>query len=103
MLQIHTFDARSGGNVLYKALSHPLVAEAIGRLYNRMRGPVALYDPDTVADALIAFDDGRIAARIRHLVPPGAAVISLHDARLPDTLLSVPSRYLDKLNFATNF
>jgi hypothetical protein len=147
MLQIHTFDARSGGNVIYKALSHPLAAEAISRLYNQMRRPVALYDPDSIADALIAlyptaiesifvhdvslvgqsragliarpltelrdsacrtvliaaFDDGRIADRIRHLIPPGAEVISLYDARLPEALLSVRSRYLDKLNFATNF
>src|SRR6478752_6294046 len=70
MLQIHTFDARSGGNVLYKALSHPLVAEAIGRLYNRMRGPVALYDPDTVADALIA------------LYPTAIEGIFVHDVSL---------------------
>ena len=29
MLQIQTFDQRAGGNVLYKALAHPLAAEAI--------------------------------------------------------------------------
>ncbi len=32
MLHIQTFDNRAGGNVLYKALAHPLAAEAIGRL-----------------------------------------------------------------------
>ena len=29
MLNIQTFDARAGGNVIYKALAHPLAAEAI--------------------------------------------------------------------------
>ena len=54
MLRIQTFDARAGGNVIYKALAHPLAAEAIARLYARFDGPVALYDPDGIADALLA-------------------------------------------------
>ena len=36
MLDIRTFDARQGGNVLYKALAHPLAAEAIAALYARL-------------------------------------------------------------------
>jgi hypothetical protein len=151
MLNIQTFDNRAGGNVLYKALAHPLAAEAIGRLYTRLArsGPVALYDPDGIADALFAlypdaprlaglyvhdvaamgtqraglvarpltdlptssarmvliatFDAARIAARIAHLLPPGAEVVTLDEVRLPDTLLTNRARYLDKLNFATNF
>jgi hypothetical protein len=147
MLHIQTFDARAGGNVLYKALAHPLAAEAIARLYARLDGPVALYDPDGLADALIAlypaaidrlfvhdvslvgqvraglaalpltqlrtsgartvlvaaYDAARIVARIAPLLPEGATVLTLDEARLPDALLSVPGRYLDKLNFATNF
>ena len=35
MLDIKTFDARQGGNVLYKAFAHPLAAEAIARLAGR--------------------------------------------------------------------
>ena len=56
MLQIQTFDQRAGGNVLYKALAHPLAAEKIARLYARLReaAPVALYDPDGIAEALLA-------------------------------------------------
>src|SRR4051794_24749559 len=55
MLNIQTFDARAGGNVLYKALAHPVAAEAIERLAARLSdGPLALYDPDGVADALWA-------------------------------------------------
>ena len=54
MLRIQTFDAKAGGNVIYKALAHPLAAEAVERLYARLDGPVALYDPDGIADALVA-------------------------------------------------
>jgi hypothetical protein len=147
MLHIETFDARAGGNVIYKALAHPLAAEAISRLYARLDGPVALYDPDGIASALIAlypkaidslfvhdvgvvgqtrvgltarpltelvasgartvlvaaFDADRIVARIAPLLPPGAAVLTLDEARLPDGFLSARGRYLNALNFATNF
>jgi hypothetical protein len=147
MLNIQTFDNRAGGNVLYKALTHPLAAEAIAWLYARMRGPVALYDPEGIAAPLLAlypisltglyvhdvaavgvdraghvarpltelpqsdartvliaaFDAGRIASRIAHLLPESAKLVSLDKAKLPDALLTNRSRYLDKLNFATNF
>ncbi|MGE0415824.1 MAG: hypothetical protein AB7O80_03370, partial [Acetobacteraceae bacterium] len=147
MLQIQTFDARAGGNVIYKALAHPLAAEAMSRLATRLHGPVAVYDPEGIAEALLAmyptridslfvhdtalvgqsraetiaqaltalpdsgartvliaaFDAARIAARIAHLVPAGANVVTLDEIRLPEALLSNPGRYLDKLNFATNF
>ena len=147
MLRIQTFDARSGGNVIYKALAHPLAAEAIAHLYSRLETPVALYDPDGIADALLAmypapidtlfvhdvsavgqtrgnltarplteigasgprtilvaaFDAAKIVARVAHMLPAGATVLTLDDARLPDALLTVRARYLDKLNFATNF
>lgn len=151
MLQIHTFDQRAGGNVLYKALAHPLAAEAIERLYGKLRAasPVALYDPDGIADALLAlypnlpgltgvyvhdtrqighdrvgltaqpltqlpasgaktilvaaFDAAKTVARIAALVPPAAQTRTLDEARLPAELLTNQSRYLDRLNFATNF
>jgi hypothetical protein len=147
MLRIQTFDARAGGNVIYKALAHPLAAEAIARLYDRLDGPVAVYDPDGIADALLAmyptavadlfvhdvaavgqiragltakpltaigasgartvliaaFDAARIVARVSPMLPAGAKLLTLDDARLPDALLTLRARYLDKLNFATNF
>ena len=147
MLNIQTFDNRAGGNVLYKALTHPLAAEAIAWLYARMRGPVALYDPEGIAAPLLAlypisltalyvhdvaavgvdragyvarpltelpqsdartvliaaFDAGRIASRIAHLLPKSAELVSLDKVKLPDALLTNRARYLDKLNFATNF
>ena len=69
MLHIQTFDNRAGGNVLYKALAHPLAAEAIGRLYGRLArtGPVALYDPDGIAEALFALypDAPQVAGSLR--------------------------------------
>ncbi len=151
MLNIQTFDARAGGNVLYKAFAHPLAAEVTARLADRLRaaGRLAVYDPDGVADALwalnpamppaaesyvhdvaqlgapragvaasalvdlphskaatllvAAFDAGRIAARIAPQVPAGMQVVTLDEARLPDRMLSNPKRYLDRLNFATNY
>jgi hypothetical protein len=55
MLDIQTFDAVKGGNVLYKALAHPLAAEAVDRLAARLAdaGPVGLFDPDSVAPPLL--------------------------------------------------
>jgi hypothetical protein len=149
MLNINTFDARAGGNVLYKALAHPLAADGISRLYGRLVGPVALYDPDGIAEALLAlhpdlpglcglfahdvtevgasragltvraltelpgsgaatvliaaFDAGRVAARIRAMLPAGSAVLTLDEARLPEAMLTNRARYLDRMNFATNF
>ena len=149
MLQIQTFDARAGGSVLYKALAHPLAAEAFARLYQRLDGKVALYDPEGIADAMLAiyprlpgleaiyvqnvmeigrskaghiarplielpgsnarivliaaFDADKIKAQIASLLPPGAIVLTLDDARLPDAMLTNRNKYLDRLNFATNF
>jgi hypothetical protein len=147
MLNIQTFDAQAGGNVIYKALAHPLAGEAIERLYAGMTAPVAIYDPGGIADALLAmypcavdmvfvhdvslvgqrragqtaraltelpcsgartvliaaFDAERAAARIRPMLPRGAEIVTLDAVRLPAAMLSVPARYLDKLNFATNF
>ena len=56
MLDIQTFDARRGGNVLYKALVHPLAAEATAALGAELAraGPLAVFDPDGVAAALYA-------------------------------------------------
>ena len=60
MLDIRTFDAAQGGNVLYKAFAHPLIAERLASLAERLTaaGPLALYDPEGVADALWALNPG---------------------------------------------
>ena len=149
MFDIKTFDARQGGNVLYKAFAHPLAAEAIARLAGGLRGTLAVYDPDGVADALFAlhpempapieayvhdterlgratagcaalpltdvgqsradtllvasFDAGPLRARVTPLLRPGMELVTLDETRLPASLLTNPRKYLDKLNFATNY
>ena len=149
MLDIRTFDARQGGNVLYKAFAHPLAGEAIARLAAGVQGALAVYDPDGVADALFAlnpqmpkpaevfvhdseqigaqragqpaqpltdlprsragtllvasFDAAKLRDRIRPLLPPGMAIVTLDEARLPAAMLTNPRKYLDTLNFATNY
>ncbi len=149
MLTIQTFDQRQGGNVLYKALAHPLAATAIERLYADLAGRrLALVDLDGLAPALLAlypdlpapigvyvqdvhavgtavcgttaqpvtqlresgaevvlvaaFEAERVLARLSRLAPPGAQLLSLDAARLPETMLTNKRRYLDRLNFATN-
>lgn len=56
MLEIRTYDTRQGGNVLYKALAHPLAAEALSALGHRLQqqGPLAVFDPDGAAGMAFA-------------------------------------------------
>ncbi len=147
MLDIETFDNLRGGNVVYKALAHPLAAEAL-TLLAAEAGQVAIYDPEGIAAPLLAlcpdfevegiyvhdtlavgarrgghvvrpltelpsaraahvliaaFDAARLAARIAPLLPAGARTLTLDGVKLPAALQSNPARYLDPINFATNF
>jgi len=52
---------------------------------------------------VVAFDAARLIDHIRHLVPANMAIVSLDGVKLPIEMLSNPARYLDPLNFATNF
>ncbi|HLI11720.1 MAG TPA: hypothetical protein VKY65_08995 [Alphaproteobacteria bacterium] len=52
---------------------------------------------------VLAFDAARAIAHIRALVPEGMEVASLDEMKLPAAMLSNAGRYLDPLNFATNF
>ncbi len=82
MLDIQTFDARRGGNVLYKALTHPLAAEAIASLATRL-GTLAVFDPDGVAPALFAL----------HPEMPAPAEFYVQDVeQLGAALCAVPAR-----------
>jgi hypothetical protein len=56
MLNVDTFDNLRGGNVLYKALAHPIAAEKLTLLAARLNalGPVSIYDPDGGARTLLA-------------------------------------------------
>ena len=42
------------GTFIYKALTHPLAAEAMTELSARLAPPIALYDPEGIAAALLA-------------------------------------------------
>jgi hypothetical protein len=57
----------------------------------------------TRAVLIAAFDAAVLAARIRRLVPEDTAVMTLDELRLPANLITNTARYLDALNFATNF
>ena len=52
---------------------------------------------------VVAFDSKRLIAQMRHLVAPGTDIVSLDEIRIPDEMLTNRRRYLDPLNFATNF
>ncbi len=58
---------------------------------------------DAAAVLVMAFDATRLVDHIRHLVPPGANLVTLDAMRLPDDRLGNRAHYLDPLNFATNF
>ncbi len=57
--------------------------------------------PDLVLIA--AFDAQRLIARLRAILDPAIPILSLDVVRLPDAMLTNQRRYLDPLNFATNF
>lgn len=63
----------------------------------------ALPESGAAAVLVLAFDAERPIDQIRHLMPHGAAIASLDAARLDDSMLTEPARYLDPINFATNF
>jgi hypothetical protein len=150
MLDIDTFDQRSGGSAPYKALAHPVAALCLARLTASLnaRGRTAVYDPQGVARTLFAlnpmieveglyvsdteavdewrgthrarslaalgsakaatvlvaaFDAARMMERIAGVAPPGVEVLSLDAVKLPLQWLTNERRYLDPLNFSTNF
>jgi hypothetical protein len=62
-----------------------------------------LFRAETRTVLVAAFDAGKIVERIRQLAPKGANIITLDAARIPTAMLTNPRRYLDRLNFATNY
>ena len=79
--------------------------EDLGKtILNHTVQPVTALSSSDVNTVLVtAFDAGRAMDHIRHLVPAGMNLLSLDELRLPANMLTNPSRYLDPLNFATNF
>ena len=78
---------------------------AVGRkVLGKPAQPVtALSDSGASIVFVAGFDAERAVAHIRHLLPPGATVLSLDALRLPESIVPRGKRYLDPLNFATNF
>ncbi|MBV8888679.1 MAG: hypothetical protein JO305_03325 [Alphaproteobacteria bacterium] len=73
-------------------------------LLGRPAAPVtALADCGARTVLVAAFDAERLIEPLRHYLPCGAEVVSLDAMRLPPERLTNPRRYLDPLNFATNF
>ena len=52
---------------------------------------------------VVAFDARRFVAQVSHLLSAEMEVVSLDEIRIPDAMLTNRRRYLDPLNFATNF
>ena len=77
----------------------------VGRkVLGRAAQPVtALKDCGARIVFVAGFDVERAVAQIGHLLPAGAMVLSLDAMRLPETIVPRGRRYLDPLNFATNF
>jgi len=78
---------------------------AIGKpVLGRAAQPVTeLQESGAEAVLVAAFDAGRLVDHIRHLLPPGAEILSFDALRLPDDMLTNRRSYLEPLNFATNF
>lgn len=78
---------------------------AIGRTAIGQRAQPVTALKECRADAVLvaAFDAERSIAHIRHLLSAGATVVSLDELRLPDAMVTNRTRYLDPINFATNF
>jgi hypothetical protein len=80
------------------------LADIGGTVLGRTAQPVTdLPSCGAKAVFVAAFDAGRMIDHIRHLLPDGVIVASLDDIRLDDPLITNKSRYLDPINFATNF
>ena len=73
------------------------------RLGHATRPVTELARTDADLVFVTAFDAERLIQQVAHLLPPGAAVVSLDALRLEPDLLTNPRNYLDPLNFATNF
>lgn len=91
MLDIQTFDARRGGNVLYKALAHPLAAEGALALGDQLKGAggYAVFDPEGIAAALFALNPG---------MPKPAAYFTQDVERLGASLAGATAQPLTELH-----
>jgi hypothetical protein len=78
---------------------------AVGKkVLGRPAQPItALKDSGAAVIFVVAFETERAIAHIRHLLPANASALSLDALLLPESIVPRGRRYLDPLNFATNF
>jgi len=80
-LRIETFDNTTGGNTLYKALTHPCAARPAQALLNALtdNAPVAIYDPNVAIeafDAIFALDGlGITGTYVQQVARVGSEII----------------------------
>lgn len=80
------------------------VARLGGTVLGRPAMPAtALADSKACSVLVATFDADRLIGPLKPYMPAGAQIVSLDAMRLPDERLTNPRRYLDPLNFATNF
>lgn len=79
--------------------------QAVGQLRggHTTRALTGLRAARTRAVLIAAFDADRTTARLAEFAPLGAELLTLDAIKLPASLITTPSRYLDATNFATNF
>ena len=65
--------------------------------------PITELSADTDVLFVPAFDAAPIVHRLRRVAPSGCDIVTLDDMRLPERFLSDTRRYLNPVNFATNF
>ena len=92
----------TGWNVadIYVQRVEDLGRVALGR---RVRPVSELVESDAATLLVLSFDGARAAAQIAPVTPAGIRMETLDRLRLPEHFLSVRQRYLDRLNFATDF
>ena len=82
---------------------HDVLAVGSDRAGFKARAIVDLVESSARAVLITSFDADRHTARLRDFLPEGTEVVTLDAVRLPDALLTNRRRYLDPINFATNF
>jgi hypothetical protein len=80
------------------------VAHLVAGLGNHAAQPVTELPKSRCRTVFLAsFEAARVRRQIGHLIPEGAVCESFESLKLPDDMLSDRKRYLNTLNFATNF
>ena len=97
--QLYPFDAMLISHVFVQDIS------ALGEtVLGQTTQPVTDLAAAKVSALLVmAFDAEKTVRDIAHLVPAGTEIVTLDEIRLSDDRLTNPKRYLDPVNFATNF